>query len=145
MKLHQLSLFIENRPGQLTVPCQALADEGINILTLSLADTEQFGILRLIVPDWEKAKKVLEDADCVVNVTEVVAIEVRDEPGGMLEILRALENAHVNIEYTYAFTTRHGGKAVLVFRFDDPDEAVKHLQSAGMNVVRNVDLFDMMS
>ncbi len=99
MKLHQLSLFVENRPGQLRIPCEALANAGINIVTASLADTQQFGILRLIVRDWEKAKTVLEVADCIVNVTEVVAVEVRDEPGGMAEILAAMEKAEVNIEH----------------------------------------------
>src|SRR5690606_18352757 len=83
MKLKQLSLFVENRPGQMKTPFKALAEAGVNILTLSLADTQQFGILRLIVQDWERAKRVLEQAGCVVNVTEVVAIEVEDRPGGL--------------------------------------------------------------
>ena len=76
MKIHQLSMFLENKPGRLSEPCRLLADAGINILTLSLADTQQFGILRIIVRDWEKVRKVLESAGCVVNVTEVVATEV---------------------------------------------------------------------
>ena len=80
MKIHQLSLFLENRKGQLRVPTKVLAHEGIDIKTLSLADTEQFGILRLIVDDWERAKAALEAAGCVVKVTEVVAIEVPDRP-----------------------------------------------------------------
>jgi hypothetical protein len=142
MKLHQLSLFVENRPGQLRIPCEALANAGINIVTASLADTQQFGILRLIVRDWEKAKTVLEVADCIVNVTEVVAVEVRDEPGGMAEILAAMEKAEVNIEYMYAFTTHRRNKAVLVFRFDDADQAITQLQKAGINPVSRVELFE---
>ena len=81
MKLQQLSLFIENRPGHLGAPLEALAAAGINLVTLSLADTAQFGILRLIVRDWERAKQVLERAGWVVNVTEVVAVDVVDRPG----------------------------------------------------------------
>ena len=81
MKLSQISLFLENKPGRLSEPCRVLANAGINILALSLADAEQFGILRLVMRDWEKAKKVLEEANFVVNVTEVVALEVEDRPG----------------------------------------------------------------
>src|SRR5512135_1384483 len=106
MKLHQLSLFLENKPGRLTHPCRALAKAGINILTLSLADTRQFGILRLLVRDWQKAKTVLEQAGCVVNITEVVAIEVADRPGGLEQILEVIEKGKLNVEYMYAFTEK---------------------------------------
>ena len=85
MKIHQLSLFLENKPGHLVEPCRLLADAGINIRTLSVADTQQFGILRMIVSDWQKATAILKDAGCVVNVTEVLAVEVPDRPGGLAE------------------------------------------------------------
>ena len=141
MKVHQLSLFVENRPGQLTIPCKALADAGINILTLSLADTQQFGIMRLIVEKWEAAAEILERAGFVVNVTEVVAVEIEDKPGGLAAILEVLEKSNVNIEYMYAFTGRRGDKAILVFRFDDPDVAIKRLAEAGTNPLASVSLF----
>ena len=141
MKIHQLSMFLENKPGRLSEPCRLLADAGINIMTLSLADTQQFGILRLIVRDWEKARKVLEGAGCVVNFTEVVATEVDDKPGGLARILEVIEQAKVNIEYMYAFTFRSGDKAVLEFRFNDPDAAVSVLQAKGINVVGDVELY----
>lgn len=141
MKLHQLSLFVENRPGQLNAPCQALAEAEINILTLSLADTEQFGILRLIVRDWQKARQVLEAAGCVVNVTEVLAVEVRHQPGGMLELLKFFEQENLNIEYTYAFTAPRGEKAVLVFRFDDTERAIAKLEASPINLLDSVELF----
>ncbi len=141
MKLTQLSVFLENRPGRLSVPCKALADAGINIITLSLADTEQFGIMRLIVRDWEKAKKVLEEAGCVTNVTEVVAVEVPDRPGGLASVLEIIEEAGVNVEYMYAFTFRTGDKAILVFRFEGPDSAIELLQSKQVNVVGDVELY----
>ncbi len=141
MKLHQLSVFLENKPGQLRRPCDVLAKAGINIVTLSLADTDQFGILRLIVQDWQKAKSVLDKAGCVVKVTEVLALEVADEPGGLARILDAVDGAHLNIEYMYAFTEKRGDRALLVFRFSDPDAALAALQKTRINVVGNVDLF----
>jgi hypothetical protein len=143
MKINQLSVFLENKPGRLSEPCKLLADAGLNIVTLSLADTQQFGILRLILPEWEKAKGVLEEAGCVVNVTEIVATEVEDRPGGLAEILKVIEAANVNIEYMYAFTFRSKDKAMLVFRFDDPDAAIQVLQERGINVVGDVELYRM--
>ena len=140
MKLNQLSVFLENKPGRLSHPCKALAEAGINISTLSLADTQQFGIMRLILRDWEKALDVLKAAGCVVKVTEVVAVEVPDRPGGLQGILEAVEAEGVNIEYMYAFTFRSGDKAVLVFRFDEPDQAIAALQAKGVSVLDSVEL-----
>ncbi len=142
MKLTQLSLFLENKPAHLRKPCSVLAQAGINILTLSLADTQQFGILRLIVRDWEKAKKALEEAGCVVKTTEVVAVEVDDKPGGLDELLGHIEKASLNIEYMYAFTFGREDKAIMIFRFEDPDAAVAALQTQGVNVVGSVELYD---
>jgi len=135
MKINQISLFLENKPGHLNAICRTLAAAQINIVTLSLADTQQFGIVRLIVEEWQKAKAVLEQAGYVVNVREVVAAAVPDKPGGMAEILDVVGQAGVNIEYMYAFAFRHGAEAVLVFRFDNPDGAIKVLQSKGVPVL----------
>lgn len=141
MKIKQISLFLENKPGHLSSVCQTLADAGINILTLALADTEQFGILRLIVQDWEKAKTALEAAGGIVNVTEVVATEVEDRPGGLVRILNVLERANTNVEYMYAFTFGNRDKAVMVFRFDDPDAAIEALRGEGISVLGCVELY----
>ncbi|MFO7973877.1 MAG: ACT domain-containing protein [Candidatus Hydrogenedentota bacterium] len=141
MKITQLSLFLENKPAHLKAPCRALADAGISILTLSLADTEQFGILRLIVRDPDKAKEVLEAAGCVVNTTEVVAVEIEDRPGGLADLLDIIDKADINIEYMYAFTFGREDKAIMVFRFEAPDEAIEKLQAAGVGVVGSVDLY----
>jgi len=141
MKLHQLSVFLENKPGRLSAPCKALADAGINILTLSLADTQQFGILRLIVRDFQKAKAALEKTGSVVNVTEVIAVEVPDRPGGLAAVLEVIERAGMNLEYMYAFTFRAEDKAILVFRFEDNDAAIHALQSAKVSILRDVELF----
>lgn len=142
MKLTQLSLFLENRPGRLRAPIRALADRGINILTLSLADTQQFGILRLIVRDPGQAKAALEEAGHVVHQSDVVALEVKDRPGGLAEVLAHLDEGGLNVEYMYAFTFGRGDRAVLIFRFEDADRAVALLQSKGVNVLGEVELFD---
>lgn len=139
MRIPQLSLFIENKPGHLVVPCKLLADAGINVITLSLADTEQFGILRLIVREWQRAREVLEAAGLAVAMTEILAIEVPDRPGGLVELLGVFEGVGVNVEYMYAFTARQG---VLVFRFDDLDAAISGLARAGINPVSPVNLYD---
>ena len=142
MKLQQLSLFLENRPGRLGAPLEAIAAEGINILTLSLADTEQFGILRLIVREWEQARRILEEAGWVVNLTEVVAVDVLDRPGGLAATLKVIEGAGLNIEYMYAFSLRRADKAILIFRFEDPDRAIDVLKAAGLHVVGPGELFE---
>ena len=141
MKVKQLSLFLENKPGSLSRPVKLLAKAKLNILTLSIADTQQFGILRFVLRDWERAKQVLEKEGFVVKESDMVAIEVADEPGGLADILETLEKAGVNLEYMYGFTLRKEGKGVLAFRFDDPDRAITALQKKGINPVRSVDLF----
>ncbi len=135
MKLQQLSLFSENKPGHVIGPCRLLAREGIDIRALSLADTQRFGILRMIVSDWQNAKSLLEAAGAAVKVTEVVAVEVPDRPGGLADVLSLFEGSSINIEYMYAFPFLRGQKAVLVFRFDQPDAAIERLQVAGINVL----------
>jgi len=145
MKIHQLSLFLENEPGQMIEPCRVLAKAGIDIRTLSLADTERFGILRLIVSDWQGASAALEKAGYVVNVTEVVALEVADKPGGLAELMEVLESSGVNIEYMYAFPFGRGDRAVMIFRFDKPDAAIECLRAAGINVVAGLDVYSKVS
>lgn len=140
MKIKQLSVFLENKPGRLSEPCTVLAREGINIVTLSLADTREFGILHLIVRDWERARDILTTAGFVVNVTDVVAIDVEDKPGGLAHVLEAIEAAGLNIAYMYAFSMRSRDRAVLVFRFDDPDLAIRELQARGLNIAAAIDL-----
>ncbi len=141
MKVTQLSLFLENKPGALSRPVKLLAKAKLNILTLSIADTQQFGILRLVLRDWEKAKRLLEKDGFVVKVSDLVALEVADEPGGLADILVTLEKARVNVEYMYGFTLRKEGKGVLAFRFDDPDSAIAALRKKGIKPVSRVDLF----
>jgi hypothetical protein len=141
MKLKQLSLFLENKPGALSAPVKILAGAHINILTLSIAEAQQYGILRLIVRHWEPAKKLLEKHGLLVKVTDVLAIEVADRPGGLAAILAVLEEAGINLEYMYAFTLKRDSKGLLLFRFDDPDKAIRVLKKNKINVVGNAELF----
>jgi hypothetical protein len=135
MKIRQISIYSENKPGQLSAICRALAAADVNIITLSLADTNDFGIVRLIVDDCAKAKSVLSEKGHLVNVKDVLAVCVPDRPGGMAEVMQILDAAGANIEYSYAFAFRKGEKAVLVFRFSDSDVAEKALSDAGVAVL----------
>ena len=131
MRIRQISIFLENKPGQLSTICRDLAEARINIVTLSLADTADFGIVRMIVDDHEKAKSVLAEKGHVVNVREVIAVCVPDRPGGMAEVMQVLDASGANIEYSYAFAFHKGEKAVLVFRFADNAKAENALKAAG--------------
>ncbi len=141
MKLPQLSVFIENKPGQLMTACQKLAEADINILTLSLADTKKYGILRLIVQDWKRAQAVLEQAGFVVKETDVLAVEVANEPGGLAGILEKAEEAKLDVEYLYAFSMSSCDRAVLIFRFEDADVAAERLREQGVNIIDSVDFY----
>ncbi len=147
MKLKQLSLFLENKPGNVRKACRILADSGLNIETMALADTEQFGILRILVKDWEKARQVFEKHHIVVQVAEVVALAVENRPGGLADLLDVLDAADLNIEYMYGFsqTLGRGAKtddcAVIVFRFNNPDLAIERIQSKGVKILGNGEIF----
>jgi len=141
VKLKQLSVFLENKPGALSEPCRLLAKADINIQTFSLADTREFGILRLVVEDADKARRLLQRNGFAVKVTNVVVLEVPDRPGGLAGILDALAGTGINVKYAYGFTVRQENKGVLVFCFDDPDSAVEILKKKGINVIASGDLF----
>lgn len=143
MKVEQISIFIENKSGRLAEVARILGDAGVNIRALSLADTSDFGILRLIVNDREKAKQVLKDKGFTVSKTEVVAIEVPDRPGGLSEILETLDAALINVEYMYAFVERCEENAVIIFRFDETEKAIKTLLEKGFNVLEGERLYRM--
>lgn len=143
MKVEQLSIFIENKSGRLAEITRILGEADINIRALSLADTSDFGILRLIVNDVETAKRVLKDKGFTVNKTEVVAVEVPDQPGGLSTILQALDSDLINVEYMYAFVERCGGNAVIIFRFDETDKAITTLKSRNFNILEGERLYGM--
>lgn len=141
MKLSQLSIFLENKPGHLLGACRLLAESGINVKTMALADTEQFGILRVLVRDTEKAKEVFEKNGTVVRVTEVLAVKLPDKPGELAHLLEILAETDINIEYMYGFNTANTNDAVVVLRLDAPDKGLKHLLENGVTVLGNNELF----
>jgi len=140
MQIRQISIFLQNEPGQLSRICRDLADADINIATLSLADTSDFGIVRMIVDDHEKARDTLVAKGHAAKVTEVLAVCVPDRPGGMAEVMAALDKAGVNIEYSYAFAFHKGEKAVLVFRFSDNAKAEAALKTSGFLTLNEAEL-----
>ena len=141
MKVEQISIFLENRAGRLSEVTQTLENAGINIRALSLADTSDFGILRLIVSDNEKAKTSLKESGFTVGRTTVVPVEVQDSPGGLNAILSILSGNGINVEYMYAFVQQSGKNAVLIFRFDRTDQAIETLQENGVTVLTGEQLY----
>ncbi|MGV8078468.1 MAG: ACT domain-containing protein [Syntrophales bacterium] len=143
MKVEQISVFLENKPGVLEEVMKALKEANINIRTLSLADTSDFGILRLIVNDVAVTSAVLKEKGFRVSRTTVVAVEVPDRPGGLHSILEALGGEAINIEYLYAFVEKSGENAVIIFRYDNPDRAIEVLQKKGFSVLSGEKLYSM--
>jgi hypothetical protein len=143
MKVEQISVFLENRAGRLEEVTRTLTEAGVNIRALSLADTSDFGILRLIVTDCEKAKKVLKENGFTVGRTNVVAAEVEDQPGGLHKILSLLSSNGINVEYMYAFVQQSGKNAVLIFRFDRTDQAIETLQEHGVHIIPGDELYNI--
>jgi len=127
-------VFLENKVGRVGEITRILGTNNINIRALSLADTSDFGILRMIVDDIEKALKVLRGGGVIVKETAVVAVEVPDEPGGLAAVLDILSNGGINVEYMYAFFEQPENKALLIFRFEDPDRAIAVLTTNGIQI-----------
>lgn len=143
MKVEQISVFLENRAGRLAEVTKTLAENNVNIRALSLADTSDFGILRLIVTDNEKAKDALKAKGFTVGRTNVVAAEVSDHPGGLHTILEMLNAGGVNVEYMYAFVTQSGRNAILIFRFDRTDQAIEVLQKNSVRILSGDELYSL--
>jgi hypothetical protein len=143
MKVEQISIFIENKSGRLAEITRILGEADINIRALSLADTSDFGILRLIVNDCAKANTVLKEHGFTVNKTEVVAVEVPDRPGGLSAILQTLDREAINVEYMYAFVERCGENAVIIFRFDETDKAIAALQAQNFKMLEGSRLYNL--
>jgi hypothetical protein len=135
MHTRQVSVFVENKKGRLADVTQLLDAAGINIRALYLADTADFGVLRLIVNDSERCLRVLKESDFVAQETDVLAIEVEDRPGGLNRVLRIIQANELNIEYMYAFVEKKVENAVVVFKFDDPDKAEAVLKENGIPVL----------
>ena len=142
MKVEQISIFLENKKGRLAEVTSALGEANINIRALSLADTSDFGILRLIVNDPENAKKILREKGFTVARNNVVAVEINDQPGGLHEILSLVDKNNVNVEYMYAYIRPKKNKnATLIFRFDKIDEAVAVLQKNNITLLNGETIY----
>jgi len=135
MFVQQLSVFIENEPGRLLSFADLLGQEGIDLISLSIADTARFGILRCIVCDHEKALQVIVGAGYAVRTTQVLAVEVPDVPGGMAQVLRCLSEAGVSVEYLYSSVRSAGRNAMLIFQVDDPVRGAQALSAAGIRMI----------
>ncbi len=143
MMVKQISVFLENKRGRIYRVSKALAAEGINIRALSIADTSAFGILRLIVDAPERALTVLQNANITAKISQVIAVEVADVPGGMEKILSVIEGADINLEYLYAFLGRKSEDAILIFQVENPQKAIETLQAAGVRLVEGKELYEL--
>jgi hypothetical protein len=135
MKLKQVSVFLENKKGRLAEVTGLIADKKINIRALALADTADFGVLRLIVNDPDRCFEALKAAGFVAQRTDVIAVEVEDKPGGLKRVLDLFDRHDVNIEYMYAFVEKKSDKAIVIIRIDQPERAIEVLGSEGVQVL----------
>ncbi len=143
MKLKQISIFLENRKGRLWKALNILSTANINIRALSIADTSEFGILRIIVPEYEKAKTMLEEANFVVKVNEVIAVGVPDKPGGLESILEILNKSDINVEYIYAFVEKRAENAIVVLRTENIDAGINALEEGGLILLTSDDINEL--
>ena len=135
MKITQISVFLENRKGRLFDICSLLGSAGINIRALTIAETESFGVLRMVVDKPGEAMELFRKNNVTANQTDVVAAEVPDNPGGLADVLKTLSINDVNVEYMYGFVEKHSENALLVFRFDNPERAAQVLRENGLKVI----------
>lgn len=141
MKVKQISIFLENKSGRLATVTRVLGENGINIRALSIADTADFGILRLIVNDPDKACSILKKNEYTVSETEIIAVQVPDRPGGLAGIFETFDNRKINIEYMYAFVGKSGENAIVVFRVEDIDRAITLLQESGIQLMTEKEIY----
>ena len=140
MSLKQLTIFVQNEQGALVSITETLAKHNVNIRALSIADTEEFGILRLIVNDETAAEKALEEQGYLIKTIDVVGVKIGDEPGKLTAALRVLDEADINVEYLYAFMTRTEKHAYVVLRVEDNAKAEKVLEGAGFHIITEADI-----
>ncbi len=143
METKQISVFIENRSGRLAKITTVLGNAGINIRAMSLADTSDFGILRLIVSDAEKAADTLKDHGFTVRISRVIAVAIPDVPGALGNLLSLMELAGLNVEYMYAFVQKNMDQAIIIFRFDQTEKAVEVLLENDVRIIRESTLLTM--
>ncbi|MFA9382005.1 MAG: ACT domain-containing protein [Acetanaerobacterium sp.] len=143
MFIKQLSVFVENKPGRLSDITATLEKQQIDIRALSIADTTDFGILRLIVSNPDEAEKSLKEAGFAVSLTQVIAIGIEDRPGGLSRALTMLYEANIGVEYMYAFISREGEKAYVILRVEDNGKAVEMFRNNGIDLLESSDIYSM--
>jgi hypothetical protein len=132
--IKQISLFVENKPGRMAKVSKTLSDAGVNIRALTVAEAGDFGVIRMVVDDPERGYQVLHDSGFTVSETEVLAVEMRDIPGGLYEIVNTLGESDVNVDYAYAFVTTKAERAMLIIRVDNLEKARRVLTDAGIKL-----------
>lgn len=142
MKIKQLSIFLQNRMGSLSKPLEVLSEANINIRAMCMADTSEFGILRLVVDDPEKGKEVL-DKDFLVKITEIIGVEMNDTPGGLTTVLNVIKENNIDLEYLYAFTHDKIGKAILLLHSDDIDNLIEVLQDNNITIASSEEVYNL--
>ena len=143
MTIEQLSIFVENKPGQLLEALEALGEANIDLRALSLTDTSDFGILRVIVNNPGNALDILGNAGFLVKSNNVLAVVIGDKPGGLAAVVRVLSDAGVNIEYTYAFVAHSRDNAYVILRVDDNDTAIKVLAANDVTLLTSKEMYNM--
>lgn len=143
MSVRQISVFLENKSGRLLEVTRGLGEAGVNIRALCVADTSEFGVVRLIVDDPQKAHDALKEKGFIVKETVVLAVEVADDPGGLADVLRPVVGQEMNIEYLYCFLQKSGDKAIVIIRVEEAEQAVGALKAAGYRVISGEDLYSM--
>ena len=132
--IKQISIFVENKPGRMAGVAKALGDAGVNIRALTIAEAGDFGVVRMVVDDTERGYTALREKGFMVSETDVLAVEIKDVPGGLYEIANSLGTNNINVEYAYAFVTAKAERAMLILRVDDVKRATEVLSEAGVRV-----------
>ncbi len=143
MKINQISVFLENTKGRLFEVCSVLGKHKINMRALTIAESRDFGVLRIVVDKPAEAVKILKENGFVTNLTDIVAVEIDDRPGGLAHILEVLSGQDINVEYMYGFVEKASDKALLVFRFDDPDKAIGALTKNKIRVIKKEEIINL--
>ena len=143
MKIEQLSIFLQNRMGSLSKPLEVLSEAGVNIKAMCMADTSEFGILRLVVDDPLKGKEALEENNFLVKLTDIIGVEMNDAPGGLTSVLKVIKDHEIDLEYLYAFTHEKAGKAILLLHADDIDELIEVLKTNNITIVPSREVYNL--
>ncbi|MBQ2653140.1 MAG: acetolactate synthase [Methanobrevibacter sp.] len=143
MKIKQLSIFLQNRMGSLSKPLEILSDADVNIRAMCMADTSEFGILRLVVDDPVKGKEALEKNNFLVKITDIIGVEMNDTPGGLTTVLKIIRDNEIDLEYLYAFSHEKEGKAILLLHSDNIDKLISALKENGIVIVPSDEVYNL--